>query len=194
MRGEHPVSTERLVSLPGSSPHVRGALVARPVAHHGVGIIPACAGNTTAASSRRRASRDHPRMRGEHRANDCRCAATVESSPHARGALRKCYPSIRTDGIIPACAGSTRCSTSSCPACWDHPRMRGEHSPGRPTSTARSGSSPHARGALFVTSWARFKTGIIPACAGSTPCRRPCAKRRADHPRMRGEHPPTIHL
>ena len=127
-------------------------------------------------------------MRGEHHSGLQSATGKPGSSPHARGALRKCYPSIRTDGIIPACAGSTRCSTSSCPACWDHPRMRGEHSPGRPTSTARSGSSPHARGALFVTSWARFKTGIIPACAGSTPCRRPCAKRRADHPRMRGEH------
>ena len=168
MRGEHPVSTERLVSLPGSSPHVRGALVARPVAHHGVGIIPACAGNTTAASSRRRASRDHPRMRGEHRANDCRCAATVESSPHARGALRKCYPSIRTDGIIPACAGSTRVGARVAQGPGDHPRMRGGHPLFHLVLSGLLGSSPHARGALGPKVTAERAGGIIPACAGST--------------------------
>ena len=50
----------------------------------------------------------------------------------------------------------------------DHPRMRGEHWPGRPSTCARPGSSPHARGALAARLVDPRVVGIIPACAGST--------------------------
>ena len=137
---------------------------------NGTGIIPACAGSTVLLSRLIAASpgssphargararfgvggqqlRDHPRMRGEHK---------------AKSGWR-----IRMEGIIPACAGSTRTgrtfvlmSLGSSPHArgarmvpstrkgfwWDHPRMRGEHA--REAAGERRGA------------------GIIPACAGST--------------------------
>ena len=51
-----------------------------------------------------------------------------------------------------------------------------------------TGSSPHVRGAQLSKSIDSFPERIIPACAGST-CPRSCRlDRRADHPRMCGEH------
>ena len=87
MRGEHPrVMVEPETEL-GSSPHARGA----PVYGFGLlrreGIIPACAGSTTARTSGAASTRDHPRMRGEH--------------------PRRVLIAGRVHGIIPACAGST---------------------------------------------------------------------------------------
>ena len=164
------ISSWRVVAMPGSSPHARGA---PPGAQWG--------------GTR---SQDHPRMRGEHSSaddmerNPCgiipACAGStgsaywyteggVGSSPHARGARSKGCLGIRWR--------------------WDHPRMRGEHhsspstyfslariipacagstSAARWSTTVGQGSSPHARGA-------RHSRGNT-----SAPCR--------DHPRMRGEH------
>ena len=134
----------------GSSPHARGAPIEHPSAlvpsrdHPRMrgehcndergrvlarGIIPACAGSTSAmlafdsriwgssphargartrGAGRDRRPRDHPRMRGEH-------------------GIHRVVVQSRV-GIIPACAGSTTVSMS-----W---------------RTKRPGSSPHARGAL----------------------------------------------
>ena len=66
MCGEHFVAKVFDSCWLGSSPHVRGA---REVGRIGVrlaGIIPACAGSTSAASLSRPLFRDHPRMCGEH--------------------------------------------------------------------------------------------------------------------------------
>ena len=125
--------------------HVRGGAARTP--RHG--IIPACAGSTTPVCAM--------------------IASTAGSSPHARGALKpvvtlmaawRDHPRMRGEhgapherlgllaGIIPACAGSTLQNVWWYRACI--------------------GSSPHARGALRIT------TGI--SC------------KVKDHPRMRGEH------
>ena len=66
MRGEH-VGLDPFKSLAkGSSPHARGTLPRRNPRRHGMGIIPACAGNTTSPWRGCESFRDHPRMRGEH--------------------------------------------------------------------------------------------------------------------------------
>ena len=127
-------------------------------------------------------------MRGEH------CTAyptqTLEkgSSPHARGARRHVDAVVDAEGIIPACAGSTRLAGDVAGEVGDHPRMRGEHA--SPTSRRQRtrGSSPHARGARRSGAGYEGMGGIIPACAGSTPPWRRCRRPRGDHPRMRGEH------
>ena len=68
-------------------------------------------------------------MRGEHSLAEKSSFAYEGSSPHARGAhvvIDRCWIS---EGIIPACAGSTL-PDESAPNCdRDHPRMRGEHAP-----------------------------------------------------------------
>ena len=131
---------------------------------------------------------DHPRMRGEHVGVLLRLALLVGSSPHARGALMRGVAYGCRMGIIPACAGSTRCIAAKVCEVGDHPRMRGEHENAQLVSVANVGSSPHARGAHSVISPPDTVTGIIPACAGSTAgadCKRQASW---DHPRMRGEH------
>ena len=190
MRGEHRSGLCRCRPSRGSSPHARGALGVGAEHERPRGIIPACAGSTTWQGLATGYARDHPRMRGEHGSFKTGCAVWWGSSPHARGAPRKAWAlrarsvdhprmrgehyvllaeDLRRDGIIPACAGSTRArigirfarlgsspharGARSIRACSirrrrDHPRMRGEHErpPYPPT----------------------VPVGIIPACAGST--------------------------
>ena len=75
---------------------------------HGRGIIPACAGSTSQADSSGTASRDHPRMCGEHTPFAAAAEAIPGSSPHVRGAHHRRGEFVFAWGIIPACAGSTR--------------------------------------------------------------------------------------
>ena len=124
--------------------HVRGAL-GGAVAY---GIIPAYAGSTTisrlmirplrgspphtrgARMARRRACatwRDHPRIRGEHRASRSPMSSRGGSSPHTRGA-----PTM------------TRGASDDV---GDHPRIRGEHLRATTIFSQFPGSSPHTRGA-----------------------------------------------
>ena len=112
------------------------------------------------------------------------------SSPHVRGApLAVCFLCVLS-GIIPACAGSTRCATLFMEPPRDHPRMCGEHLPRKRRFGTNSGSSPHVRGAPVSYYSDSGGYGIIPACAGSTDCGPPVYCPPRDHPRMCGEHYP----
>ena len=168
MCGEHRLSFTNCANCGGSSPHVRGAPRHLPESHDSHGIIPACAGSTRRSIGGAPPGRDHPRMCGEHNAADFEWQVSEGSSPHVRGAPNALHADSQHDGIIPACAGSTRPSAS--PASWtrDHPRMCGEHSCRCPRRSPCKGSSPHVRGA---------------------PCRRSGRLLGPwDHPRMCGEH------
>ena len=88
MRGEHTKSGLSGMVLPGSSPHARGALPRVEALQFHRGIIPACAGSTSAAGSRPWKAQDHPRMRGEHNVSTFAGISSMGSSPHARGAHR----------------------------------------------------------------------------------------------------------
>ena len=87
MRGEHAGVWTHANKLVGSSPHARGALEDEDADFWGIGIIPACAGSTSAQFLQPRPPRDHPRMRGEHSPPLLESAPGTGSSPHARGAL-----------------------------------------------------------------------------------------------------------
>ena len=188
MRGEHKTWVMRLPAFLGSSPHARGTPRSRIPLRIRQRIIPACAGNTVELSFPPAGLRDHPRMRGEHPHWTCRSSARGGSSPHARGTLVSHHRENGADGIIPACAGNTPCSAVSRFGVRDHPRMRGEHLDFRSSMPFLMGSSPHARGTLYMQHVDIVSIGIIPACAGNTlpdECRRFAD---GDHPRMRGEH------
>jgi len=132
------------------------------------GIIPACAGSTSACRAAWSSTRDHPRVRGEHMPYGWSPVPVPGSSPRARGAPQSVRGEAERAGIIPACAGSTRSNTRAQVTYRDHPRVRGEHQLGHVTDGAAG--------------------GIIPACAGSTT---PASTRTlacGDHPRVRGEH------
>ena len=168
--GSTPVPTFAMTLAWGSSPHTRGALVVR--AH--VVLL----------------SRDHPRIRGEHRPGR-RVERGVEGiiPAYAGSTSPVGRSSARFMGSSPHTRGARTTTPWTCRGRWDHPRIRGEHPhrrkasmsacgiiPAYAGSTAArlalldppSGSSPHTRGAPS------------PASATLTP--------RRDHPRIRGEH------
>ncbi len=171
LRGEHGAAHDRPPKRCGSSPPARGARAGGgPYPRHS-GIIPACAGSTTAVLRAVETKGDHPRLRGEHWAQAELTDEPPGSSPPARGAL--CHPDHcpSAPGIIPACAGSTS-RRLPCPSRQqDHPRLRGEHGPALEEMTdeqLEAGSSPPARGAQERVMSDLARKRIIPACAGST--------------------------
>ena len=127
-------------------------------------------------------------MRGEHAGTLSTAAITYGSSPHARGARLRAQEGGHRERLIPACAGSTRTSTTSGMRSWAHPRMRGEHADQYSVPSSRVGSSPHARGARAGPRRPGRIGRLIPACAGSTPAPSDRRSRPPAHPRMRGEH------
>ena len=153
----------------GSSPRMRGAHLRKLRSLVEVGIIPAYAGSTLAASLANRRRWDHPRVCGEHWADLAGMSADAGSSPRMRGALGRPRGHERGRGIIPAYAGSTwQANTRACMS-RDHPRVCGEHDLPRLTCGEIEGSSPRMRGAQWPTTRKVGALGIIPAYAGSTP-------------------------
>ena len=152
------------------------------------GIIPACAGNTSAPCQARPSARDHPRVCGEHSKECVPIWDNQGSSPRVRGtpACRRIL--VPPNGIIPACAGNTSCSTCSSPAGRDHPRVCGEHHRLNLELQRLTGSSPRVRGTRRQQTQTENTAGIIPACAGNTTDRVPTLRRPWDHPRVCGEH------
>ena len=189
MRGEHREMVQRIVPASGSPPHARGALGAALLEGVFPRITPACAGSTLRSDTLPPRSRDHPRMRGEHQDTRRTCVSRHGSPPHARGAHPARWRVASRQGITPACAGSTRLRHERDARGADHPRMRGEHMVIAIDECQELGSPPHARGALCVTDVVGLAGRITPACAGSTKRPRVTYAMRADHPRMRGEHP-----
>ena len=110
MCGEHGRLATMPCRSPGSSPHVRGAQRLERQSCSLSGIIPACAGSTSWETLRRSSIRDHPRMCGEHSVKHNAKGNDQGSSPHVRGARRRQQDHPGSQGIIPACAGST-CQT-----------------------------------------------------------------------------------
>ncbi len=168
IRGVHVITSTEPITLGGSSPHTRGAR-GRGVCHGSVlRIIPAYAGCTTASSPGKLPAQDHPRIRGVHYGWQWRHQTPL--------------------GIIPAYAGCTRRCRRSSRTPADHPRIRGVHAACGLRITLYGGSSPHTRGArAHGRSMARARR-IIPAYAGCTHRRPSQARRRQDHPRIRGVH------
>ena len=110
------------------------------------------------------------------------------SSPHTRGARRRRRGKSAATRIIPAYAGSTPTRQRPSGSPRDHPRIRGEHLLTVSCRSPREGSSPHTRGARGRARVYPISSRIIPAYAGSTALQPPRARRRRDHPRIRGEH------
>ena len=146
--GEHSVPGISRCSHMGSSPRVRGTPATFYRKGGVTGIIPACAGNTREAPSSPTATRDHPRVCGEHRSNSLdstrppwiipACAGNTDhaptlvsdprgSSPRVRGTRGSPLRGAFACGIIPACAGNTGEPDAWSARTRDHPRVCGEH-------------------------------------------------------------------
>ena len=188
IRGEHRLFLWGPGTVPGSSPHTRGALRHSQGPDRRLRIIPAYAGSTRWRHRCCHGAGDHPRIRGEHAAHGPENRGRRGSSPHTRGARFELVAYFYALGIIPAYAGSTPRFLWKATSYADHPRIRGEHCWVGHSVGGCDGSSPHTRGAPAVEAGWDSAERIIPAYAGSTP--RPGAGQSpaADHPRIRGEH------
>ena len=91
----------------GSSPRVRGAASAMRLILIFIGIIPACAGSSYHGAVAAAQARDHPRVCGEQIAKAVQTIINAGSSPRVRGAGKPCNVWDFSNGIIPACAGSS---------------------------------------------------------------------------------------
>ena len=174
-----------------------------------IGIIPAYAGSTSCTRGAGCSSADHPRIRGEHVFAYPTSIQDGGSSPHTRGAPEEGSSCRGRTRIIPAYAGSTRSTGAGRLAGADHPRIRGEHLMGAVHAQAKSGSSPHTRGAparscphgasgtdhprirgehRCLRGQADGQAGSSPHTRGARPTWGPGPGCQSDHPRIRGEH------
>ena len=152
------------------------------------GIIPAHAGLTRCQESSSGRNQDHPRACGAHRLLRILRRACLGSSPRMRGSHTAIVVVELLDGIIPAHAGLTVGTRRWLTFMGDHPRACGAHMGTADLRYRGEGSSPRMRGSpgrIIQDSW---PSGIIPAHAGLTPCRRPAIPGRRDHPRACGAH------
>ena len=125
--GEHESIVDTSLIDVGSSPRVRGTLLIILSEIGWVGIIPACAGNTSPHKSASEAVRDHPRVCGEHLREIGSETIPMGSSPRVRGTQQLVKAVGDIVGIIPACAGNTVSLTMPMVGIGDHPRVCGEH-------------------------------------------------------------------
>ena len=105
--GEHEILPVSKGGSAGSSPRMRGTLVASIRGYPNVRIIPADAGNTSVSHRRVIVPADHPRGCGEHMAYSLALAHFYGSSPRMRGTRRSAPLLIHRQWIIPADAGNT---------------------------------------------------------------------------------------
>ena len=186
--GENTKAASALTWSDGSSPRVRGKLIAVRVFEGSSGLIPACAGKTTNRTIATKNNRAHPRVCGE---NFFRLFPRVRgfgSSPRVRGKQACVWVGMIRSRLIPACAGKT--STTECGKSWigAHPRVCGENTTHLMLMMALPGSSPRVRGKLNPDRAPGRRLGLIPACAGKTiPAYEAISEDRA-HPRVCGEN------
>ncbi|KAB7789960.1 hypothetical protein F7D09_1510 [Bifidobacterium leontopitheci] len=166
--GEHPSLIETCTPEQGSSPRMRGTLVALVGREVRRGIIPAYAGNTSRSSPPSLQAWDHPRVCGEHSMSLRVHSASPGSSPRMRGTPVSARLVPAGVGIIPAYAGNTvfrsaiiratrdhprvcgntSARSSAMGKVRDHPRVCGEHGGLVAGGFCVSGSSPRMRGTL----------------------------------------------
>ena len=154
--------------MAGSSPLARGLRRPGTAARRRPGIIPARAGFTSWPACLTRPGTDHPRSRGVYSIQHELRHTRLGSSPLARGLRVLGGPRLHARRIIPARAGFTGPGPDGPVGEGDHPRSRGVYSPTGSPAPAPRGSSPLARGLLYMTDKAVSSAGIIPARAGFT--------------------------
>ena len=126
VRGEKYAHPDVLRAFKGSPPRARGEVKKAPPVLPTPGITPACAGRSPVAGRRWCPRWDHPRVRGEKRAESRRGGACRGSPPRARGEVRIQRVMDARVRITPACAGRRFQEKPTTATNGDHPRVRGE--------------------------------------------------------------------
>ena len=141
--------SEKLLRPPtfyGSSPRVRGTLIAMIQKKEGQRFIPARAGNASRHIFRARALSVHPRACGERASKFPEIARTFGSSPRVRGTHHRQTCETRKRRFIPARAGNAPAVEPIRRQPAVHPRACGERARLRRGRALPSGSSPRVRG------------------------------------------------
>ena len=175
----------------GSSPRVRGKLLALHISVAQARIIPARAGQTFLQFAERAQVADHPRACGANSDSSSFFARAIGSSPRVRGKRKPLRSSRSTRRIIPARAGQTDTSVKSRNGGPDHPRACGANRLRSAYNRAVSGSSPRVRGKHAPTLRVATRSRIIPARAGQTQNIPVPLRRSPDHPRACGANLPV---
>ena len=207
---EHPrVHGEQLTvgttvsAVEGTSPRARGAAVSRLGKRPVVGNIPACAGSRRWKTGRGCGWREHPRVRGDHNAENYEKglitgtprrrgdhrASTLWSGPppQARGPRPGARPGPRPPGNTPAGAGPPLESTRGLLFRGTTPAGTGTTPSHWATLTLTAGPPPQARGPPQTAGPPAEGPGTTPAYAGTTSGPLPTLPATGDHPRMRGD-------
>ena len=112
----------------------------------------------------------------------------VGSSPRVRGKrAAECARHVIT-GLIPACAGKTKCCRWRMPRSPAHPRVCGENFDFASGIFEDCGSSPRVRGKPLLRLFSDGDSGLIPACAGKTEWCDRLTEQITAHPRVCGEN------
>ena len=186
--GENPMNVMDSPPKRGSSPRVRGKHPFTGTGHLHGGLIPACAGKTEAPRHVLGDGQAHPRVCGENVAAEIPAGIVPGSSPRVRG-KRVCKGhDVLTRGLIPACAGKTRCAIPINVASVAHPRVCGENPLQRQRLLQVVGSSPRVRGKQRPLASDVSHVGLIPACAGKTALQPSSLRQPPAHPRVCGEN------
>ena len=181
-----PAQDRRLWRL-GSSPRVRGTLVAENIRRLLRRFIPASAGNAPSPACCASTTPVHPRECGERSHQTCTPWERAGSSPRVRGTPLTPRRRPAPPRFIPASAGNAPSAPSRRSAAPVHPREcgeRGQHQAGPPR---RVGSSPRVRGTPHHLQDHPPARRFIPASAGNAlPSRRHPGSDPV-HPRECGE-------
>ena len=174
------------LNMDGSSPRVRSRLDVLHRFVSGVGIISACAEQTSGRVTFSSTVGDHLRVCGADFVTQLPGRVASGSSPRVRSRRRRRPDPDRLDGIISACAEQTaRPSTRSCGG-RDHLRVCGADPGYSGSLDLDKGSSPRVRSRRNGGQSRHPLLGIISACAEQTTIHgRQCSARR-DHLRVCG--------
>ena len=177
-----------LGELVGSPPHMRGKVNVHGAQRLKLGITPAYAGKSGRKADHHPRWRDHPRICGEKWGAISSVASSAGSPPHMRGKVSMKTPLRIFLGITPAYAGKSHPPEFPGSAQWDHPRICGEKPSAACQLCKLTGSPPHMRGKVTISSIRRMETGITPAYAGKSGHARQLALRaEGSPPHMRGK-------
>ena len=127
--GEHSVESSKTGGRGGSSPRERGTPLVDHLTQVGTRFIPARAGNTSSAATRKGCCSVHPRASGEHGSMPGQGLSSTGSSPRERGTRSGGDVGCNDVRFIPARAGNTTVSSSTALHPPVHPRASGEHHP-----------------------------------------------------------------
>jgi len=145
-------------------------------------------GNTSSVTNRATLKAVHPRGHGEHSYPLFMIFFIHGSSPWARGTRVCTQVANKLNRFIPVGTGNTKPATSTNSNFSVHPRGHGEHLYDLVRVGIRTGSSPWARGTLYVITAHAECVRFIPVGTGNTASVHCWRTIETVHPRGHGEH------